>query len=126
MPNPPARLLRGQIPKSYLNMSPTGASICNPNRRHCCCAISCCVESKHEPKLLLRAFDRCVLFFFFFVSPRGAKRSFFFLRKCPGHTAVNAQRRILRLQNHSAPGGVYSHYYIITDGTSSNETKTSK
>ena len=55
-----------------------------------------------QTKLLLCACEVFV-FCFYFASPRGAERSEIFFRKRPGWSFTPT--------NHSAPGGVYSHYY---------------
>ena len=112
MSNPPALLLRGQMPTSYLAREPsaipapatTASPVPNLNfslERLLCawfaCEVCVCV---------------CVFFFLFFlvflyhqVELKGPKS---LARKRPGHT-VNALGLLLRLPSHSAIGGVHSH-----------------
>ena len=63
-----------------------------------------------------------VLYFLVFLyRPGGPKGPKYFFRKRPGQHSKRAGAVILRMQNRSAQGGVYSHYYrkwdLSCDGT---------
>ena len=63
------------------------------------------------------AFEKCVPFFLFFVSPSGAKSPLFlFLPKTPRYHGKRLGASFFvsfQLQNRTAPGSVYSHFHGI-------------
>ena len=75
--------------------------------------------------LYLPAFERCLPFFLFYVSPGGPKapKSFQKTPRYRGKRPGASFFVFFHLQNRTVPGGVYSHYYAYDPETTACITK---